>query len=164
MYYMIQYIKVTQNALYHDCELGRTAHPSLGEWHSNRNRFCVCVCVYQVWRLVWLWWSRVWQQSLSRRKTHRSSALPTAVVCVCGDSQNSKNHVYSGFEYNHECCMKIRRGARDTYCARTEAKQPYTDGVYMLPFWLDMRRDALVLFSNSSELAFIKAFSTSLSK
>ncbi len=54
----------------------------------------------------------------------------------------------------HEC----------TYCARTEAKQPYTDGVYMLPFWFDIRRDALVLFSNTSELAFIKAFSTSLSK
>lgn len=51
-----------------------------------------------------------------------------------------------------------------TYCARMEARQPYTDGVYMLPFWLDMSREALVFCSNISVLAFMKAFSTSRSK
>jgi len=51
-----------------------------------------------------------------------------------------------------------------THSANSEARQPYTEGVYMFPFWLEMSSDGFVFSSNSEALAFIKAFSTSRSK
>lgn len=49
-----------------------------------------------------------------------------------------------------------------THCARREARQPYMDGVYMLPLREERSREGLVFWSKMSRLAAWNAFSTSL--
>lgn len=52
--------------------------------------------------------------------------------------------------------------APGTHCARREARQPYMDGVYMLPLREERSREGLVFWLKISWLAAWKAFSTSL--
>lgn len=49
-----------------------------------------------------------------------------------------------------------------THCARREARQPYMDGVYMLPLREERSREGLVFWLKISWLAAWNAFSTSL--
>lgn len=49
-----------------------------------------------------------------------------------------------------------------THCARREARQPYMEGVYMLPLREERSREGLVFWLKMSWLAAWNAFSTSL--